>query len=150
MTPIITSIDIAAPIEDVWQHLTDLGSHASWNPFITSADGVVTEGGGLHLTLALPGRKPQRFSPTVTAVEPPNTFEWLGSIGIRGLFDGRHRFDLSETDSGTHLVQSERFTGILAPIVLPMIRAKTIEGFEAMNRALRATAEARSPHNEGR
>jgi hypothetical protein len=43
---------------------------------------------------------------------------WLGRLGIPGLFDGKHRFFLEEVDENTtRLIQSERFSGILAPFV---------------------------------
>jgi hypothetical protein len=38
-------------------------------------------------------------------------------------------------------VQDERFTGLLAPLVLRFIARRTWKGFEAMNQALKARAE---------
>jgi hypothetical protein len=38
-------------------------------------------------------------------------------------------------------VQEERFTGLLAPLVLRFIEGSTRQGFEAMNLALKARAE---------
>ncbi len=141
LTSIRTSIDVAAPIEAVWQILTDLEGHADWNPFIVHADGSVVEGSTIAITLQLAGSKPSRFRPVVTEAIEPVAFEWLGSVGVRGIFDGRHRFDLESTESGTRVTQSESFTGLLAPIVAPMIRKRTESSFGAMNEALRTRAE---------
>ncbi len=136
-----TSIEVAAPIETMWQILTDLDGHAQWNPFMVHAEGSLEEGSTIAVTLQLPGSKPQRFRPVITKATEPTVLEWLGSVGIRGIFDGRHRFDLEPTGSGTRFVQSETFTGLLAPIVVPMIRKRTELGFNAMNEAIRSRAE---------
>lgn len=43
--------------------------------------------------------------------------------------------------SGTRVTQSESFTGLLAPIVVPMIRKRTESSFIAMNEALSKRAK---------
>jgi hypothetical protein len=137
-----TQIDIAAPPEQVWQHLTDFESYPDWNPFVRSLEGSPAPGARLRVEMLLPGKdKSSAFKPSVTAAEPNRTFEWLGSIGIKGLFDGRHRFDLSPTDGGTRLEHSETFTGILVRPILALIGGKTEEGFNAMNQALQERVE---------
>jgi hypothetical protein len=141
LASIRTSIDVEAPIEAVWQILTDLEGHADWNPFIIHAEGSVVEGSTIAVTLQMTGSRPSRFRPVVTEATEPIAFEWLGSVGVRGIFDGRHRFDLESSGSGTRVRQSESFTGLLAPIVVPMIRKRTESSFIAMNEALRARAE---------
>lgn len=144
MPGISTSIDIDAPTAEVWRHVMDFDSHESWNPFIRSISGTAAVGEAIQVTMELPDSKPRTFRPTVTIVDPNRTFEWLGSVGMRGVFDGRHRFDLEPTTTGTRLVQSERFTGVLAPIILPLIRTKTTAGFTAMNEALKTRCEEAS------
>ena len=131
-----TEIEIAAPPEVVWRELTDLPAYASWNPFITTATGTLATGGRLTLRMQPSDGKAITFRPTVTALEPAQLLEWLGHLGVPGVFDGRHRFELHATPAGTRLVQSESFRGLL---VRPMRRALdtgTLAGFAAMNEAL--------------
>lgn len=131
-----TEIEIAAPPEVVWRELTDLPAYANWNPFITTATGTLATGDRLTLRMQPPGGKGITFRPTVTALEPARLLEWLGHLGVKGVFDGRHRFELHPTPTGTRLVQSESFRGLL---VRPMRRALdtgTLAGFGAMNEAL--------------
>lgn len=137
-----TSIDIDAPPEIVWEMLTDLDEYATWNPFVVSASGTVAVGERLTNRLQPPGGKAMTFRPTVTEVEPERTFEWLGHLGVRGLFDGRHRFELQATPTGTHLVHREDFSGILVRLMKRSLDSRTAAGFEAMNAALKARAEA--------
>lgn len=140
-----TEIEIDAPAETVWSILTDLEKYSDWNPFIIEAQGDTTVGSKLINRLQPPGGNAMTIKPIVTASEPGQTFEWLGLAGVRGLFDGRHRFDLEATRSGgTRLVHSEKFNGILVRPMRRMLDNQTKAGFEAMNAALKARAEAKS------
>ena len=143
MKTIETEITIDAAPELVWTLLTDLDNYSAWNPFVTEAAGIVAVGEQLAVTIQPTGMKPQSFSPVVTVADPNRKFEWLGHTGVKGLFDGRHQFLLDRTsDGGTRFVQREEFTGILARPITRMIGKATRQGFEAMNRALQAQAEA--------
>ena len=132
-----TAIDIEADPELVWPHLTDLAAYAEWNPFITAATGEVAPGRRLSLRMEPPGGRAVTFRPHVTAVSAASTLEWLGHLGVPGLFDGRHRFDLIPTETGTRLIQRETFTGLLVRPIRRTLDRGTVAGFEAMNAALR-------------
>lgn len=95
-----TDIEIDAPIEAVWKTLTDPVAYADWNPFIVSAEGRAEVGERLTSRLQPPGGKAMRFTPTITVFEPTAAFEWLGRLGLPGIFDGRHRFDLAPSENG--------------------------------------------------
>jgi hypothetical protein len=138
-----TDIEIAAPIEAVWETLIDLAAYPGWNPFIVSAEGRAEVGERLANRLQPPGGKAMTFKPTVTVVEPTVAFGWLGRLGLPGIFDGRHRFDLAPNENGgTRLTQSEQFSGILVRFMRRSLDTQTIAGFEAMNAALKARVEA--------
>lgn len=137
-----TEIAIDAAPETVWAILTDLGAYGDWNPFITSARGMLAVGQRLVNRLEPPGGRALTFKPTVTRVEDERHFEWLGRLGLPGLFDGRHRFELVPVGVGTRLIHAERFTGVLVPLLKRRLDAPTRAGFEAMNVALKARAEA--------
>ena len=142
MPTITTEIAIEAPPSRVWEVLMDFPSYPRWNPFVTAIAGEAAEGSRLEVALTLPGRKPMRFTPTVTASEEEAVFEWLGKVGVRGVFDGRHTFRLTATERGTRFEQSERFTGLLAWMMYGKVRRNTEDGFRSMNAALKERAEA--------
>lgn len=136
---ITTEIEIDAPPTDVWATLTDLDRYAEWNPFIIEAAGEVKVGERLDNRMQPPGERAMTFRPEVTVVEPNETFEWLGRLGVSGVFDGRHRFALTELPDGrTRLVQSEQFSGLLVRLMRKRLDGGTTAGFEAMNEALAA------------
>jgi hypothetical protein len=73
------------------------------------------------------------------------SFEWLGRLALPGVFDGRHRFELTPTRSGgTVVTHSEHFTGVLVPVMRRSLDKDTVAGFAAMNTALKRRAEARA------
>lgn len=137
-----TEIDIKAPPETVWNVLTDLDRYAEWNPFIIEASGEIAVGNKLQNRLQPPGGKAMTFKPVVTIVEPTQTFEWLGRLGVPGVFDGRHRFDLEVTPEGaTRVGHSEYFNGVLVGFMRKTLDTQTQDGFIAMNSALKTRAE---------
>ncbi|MBU1228207.1 MAG: SRPBCC domain-containing protein [Actinobacteria bacterium] len=142
MREIVTDIDIAATPEDVWGVLMDFAAYPAWNPFVTRIEGAAAVGRRLDVGLTPPGGKTMGFRPIVTAAEPERFFQWLGKVGFKGVFDGRHSFRLSPTQRGTRFEQSERFTGVLAGLILKAIGARTEAGFRAMNEALKGRCEA--------
>ena len=38
--------------------------------------------------------------PTVPVAEPGRELRWLGRLGLPGVFDGEHRFEIHETEPG--------------------------------------------------
>lgn len=145
MRSITTDIEIDATPEQVWEVLTDFEAYGEWNPFITSIEASGVVGERLRATLCPEGGRPTTITPTLLANEAAREFRWLGSIGVRGLFDGEHSFVLEPTASGTRLVHAERFRGILARPVLALVGRKTHAGFVAMNEALAARVAADAP-----
>jgi hypothetical protein len=131
MRKISSETEIEASPAKVWAVLTDGPAHESWNPFIERIDGDLAVGRRLEVKF----RNGPKFRPIVTEYEPGKVLEWLGSTGFRGIFDGRHRFELSETATGTRVVQSEEFSGVMVPFLGRMLTSTELN-FAKMNRAL--------------
>jgi hypothetical protein len=140
-----TEIDIEAPPDAVWAVLTDLAGYGEWNPFITRAEGSVAVGQRLTLRMQPTGGRALTIRPHVTEVQAGAVFEWLGHLGVPGVFDGRHRFELTPSGAGTRLVQGESFRGLLVRPLRGSLDGGTRAGFEAMNEALRRRVLDRHP-----
>jgi hypothetical protein len=136
-----SEIEISATPGHVWTVLTDLARYREWNPFIVEAQGELEAGGRLRMKMSPPGARGVTLRPTVTAVTRERVLEWWGHVGMRGVFDGRHRFELHPSAAGTRLVQAEAFTGVLVPFFARSLDAHTAAGFALMNAALKARAE---------
>ncbi|MER5642434.1 SRPBCC domain-containing protein [Kitasatospora sp. NPDC002227] len=144
MTKAISAeIEIEAPTAEVWEALADLASYPSWNPFIREAHGRVAVGETLTLKMHPTGGRPMTFRPKVLAADPGVELRWLGRLVLPGLFDGEHGFRLHPTGTGgTHLVQSENFSGALVPVTGRVID-RTRGDFTALNEALKKHVENR-------
>lgn len=138
-----TEITIDAPVERVWEVLTDFPQFRTWNPFVTQAEGEVRDGARLHVRIEPPGGRAMTFTPTVVRAVPNEELRWLGRLLLPGVFDGEHAFRLSPTSSGgTRFIQREQFRGLLVPLLWNSVSTNTKRGFEAMNAALKERAEA--------
>ena len=133
---------IQASSQRVWDVLTDFAAYPEWNPFIPRITGSLETGSRLDVQLQPPGSRGVRMRPTVQAAEPPRELRWLGHLGVPGLFDGEHRFRIEPLGTArVRFVQEERFSGLLAPLVLRFVERGTRQGFESMNQALKVRAE---------
>jgi hypothetical protein len=137
-----TEVGIMAPAARVWDILIATDKWPEWNPF-ARLSGRVAPGERVDLTITPPGKGAMRFRPTIVKLEPGRELRWLGSLGLRGLFDGEHGLRVVPEDVGRcRFEHFETFTGVLVAPLLWMAGDATRQGFEAMNRALKARAEA--------
>ena len=141
MKTIHTEIGILAPAERVWGILIDTDRWTEWNPF-AKMTGRIAPGERISVTLTPSGKSAMTLKPTIVKLDHGREFRWLGHLGMRGLFDGEHAFRDTAEDAGRcRFEHFETFTGILSTPVMWMVGAATRQGFEAMNRALKARAE---------
>jgi hypothetical protein len=114
------------------------------NPFIPSITGEVAVGNTITVRLEPPGARGMTIRPKVLAFEPNKELRWLGHLFFPGLFDGEHTFELiARGDGTTTFRQTEKFSGILVPLLRKMLDENTANGFNLMNRKLKESAERR-------
>ncbi len=151
MRELHTQIEINAPAPRIWQILTDFKSYPRWNPFIRSLSGEPKEGSRLRVFIQPPGSRGMRLQPVVLIAEPSKELRWLGRLFVPGLFDGEHRFVI-EPSGGSRVIftQSEKFRGLLVPLLWKSLDKSTREGFNQMNGALKRLAEGKCKGRRGR
>jgi hypothetical protein len=137
---ISAAIHIDATPDQVWNTLTDLAGYSQWNPFIREAAGQVAVGAQLTLRMFPAQGRPMTFRPKVLAADTARELRWIGRLIMPGIFDGEHRFTLGPADGGTDLVQSEKFSGLLVPMVGKTIGGTT-DNFRLLNEALKQRVE---------
>jgi hypothetical protein len=139
---LVSSIDIAAPPETVWEVLVDFASFPAWNPFITQAEGGLEVGGRLTLRMQPVGGSAVTLRPTLVEVVDAQRLRWRGRLGVPGLFDADHLFTVEPRGAAaSRLVQQEHFSGLLVPFFRGSLDRGTLPAFHAMNTALKDQAE---------
>lgn len=134
---------IAAPPARVWSVLTDFEDYPSWNPQITRWQGAFEVGARLEVLLQLPGRRPITMKPRIVELEPGRRYAWLGRVGVPGLVDGRHSFEVRPVGDHTVFVHREHLAGALVPPFRRLLTGPTPEAFLQMSEALKQRSEAR-------
>jgi hypothetical protein len=142
MRQITSEISIQVTPERIWNVLTEFQAYPEWNPFIRRASGNPHVGERLEIFAQPPDGRGMTFRPTVLKAEPNQELRWLGHLFMPGLFDGEHFFQIQPLDDNSvRFVQGETFSGLLVPFFGGMLRS-TERGFNEMNLALKARAEA--------
>jgi hypothetical protein len=145
MAGLYTEIEIDAPAETVWRILMDFENYPSWNPFIRRVEGETKPGSALKVFIQPSGGTGMTMKPNVVEHSANVKFSWLGSLLVKGLFDGKHEFLLEplpgSAGNKVKFIQREEFSGILAPVIWALIKKNTRRGFEEMNSALKVLAE---------
>ncbi|PKG41568.1 SRPBCC domain-containing protein [Psychroflexus sp. MES1-P1E] len=132
-----TSITINASRQKTWEILTDFEKYSDWNSFIKSVSGEVIVGNRIKVKL-----QGMIFKPVVMTFKENIEFKWLGHLLYKGLFDGEHRFYLTDNEDGSvNFEQSENFSGILVNLFSKSLDKNTRNGFEQMNKELKVLAE---------
>jgi hypothetical protein len=141
-----SAIEIRAPLDAVWQILTDFSAYPEWNPHIRKVRGTPRVGKRITIHSRPPGGRTVVLRPVVVAWSPPTELRWRGTFLSRFLFSGEHGFKLEEL-AGTRVRfhQDETFTGVLVPLYARLRLPKTRDGFTQVNEALRERAERAAP-----
>ena len=138
-----TEITINAAKEKIWQELTNFSAYPSWNPFAKSIQGELSSGSTLAVTIDVPNSGIMKFKPRVIDVQANKSFSWQGKLLVKGVFDGRHSFEIQEkSEQECLLIHKEDFSGIMVPMVWKKLDVNSRLGFMNMNKALKERCEA--------
>src|SRR2546429_9970108 len=134
MLELRTDIEIDAPVERVWEVLTDFDRFPDWNPFIRRIHGKAQVGSRLDVFLGASGTRGMRFRPIVTKGVPNRELRWLGRLGLPRPFDGEHIFQFYPPGpTRARFIQRKRFRGLLFPLLARTLHRASIPGFVELN-----------------
>jgi uncharacterized membrane protein len=124
------SVEIDAPVAEVYSYLADFPRHPEWSSAALTdlrmlTPGPISVGSEFETVDHVPNKQVTRSR--VTALEPSRRIAWR-SLGVRGLLPVDWEFLLSEQDGTTHLVQQSRWRPGLGPVgaLLMLIRGRQI------------------------
>ena len=136
-------IRIAAPAAFVWDILTDVENYREWNPFTPQARTDFRIGSPAHLLVRV-GPVKMPITEIVCAFETPRLIAWGKTFGARWFLAAVREQHL-EAESETRCVyhNTDRLTGVLAPMVLRCFGGFMRRGFTDVGKGLRRYAEAK-------
>lgn len=107
------STDIAAPADEVWATMVDVGRWHEWDPHVEEVGGTVVEGARVTVHTTLSDRA---FPVTVSELDAPHRMVWSSGMPL-GLFRGARTFTLQERDGVTTYTIHEVFSGPLLRLI---------------------------------
>jgi hypothetical protein len=141
MKELRTEIEIQATPDQVWQVLTNLDQYPEWNPFIHHAIGTAKLGEKVDITFQS-GSKEMTLHCTVVKAEPNKELCWKYHVILPVLFSGEHSFIIEQVEGNkVRFIDREIFNGLLVSTQAKDIDTHSKQGFEAMDKALKARAE---------
>jgi len=143
---IATSIDIKAAPDLVWKALVDFESYPEWNPFIRKVWGVPEPGTRIRFIFELPRGFRMKASASILSADPCRELRWAGRLPLRGVIRAEHYHVLTPLgNGGTRLDHGEHFSGLLVPLLWPMLRGKGRRVYLDFNEAIRKRVEPAPP-----
>ena len=150
------SIDIEAPVSEVYRYLSDFPRHREWSSasmtYLTQlTPGPIAVGSEFEAGETVPGKVVTRSR--VTALEPNRRIAWHAWLWKLNAVDWK--FVLSERGGGTHLVQRSvwQFAGwieiLLRPLVVLRRRQIPVENGRSLER-IKAAIERKVLVSESR
>ena len=134
-------VEIDRGIDHVWQILRDLDRYPEWNPFTPSARSTLEVGDPVELEVRLRGSKLSKRVETVSAAEP-HRLCWGMTMGVPLLLRAERCQVLTPIDEHrTRYVTEDRFSGLLAPLVVGLYGGAMERGFSDCASALKKRAE---------
>lgn len=136
-------VRIEAPVGFVWEVLTDVEKYGEWNPFTPQARTDFVIGSPAHLLVRM-GKAKMQITETVCAFEYPHLIAWRKTFGARWLLHAvreQHLETVSETTCQYH--NTDRLTGMLAPLVFLCFGGYMRRGFTDVGDGLRRYSEAK-------
>ena len=135
-------IGIQAPDEIVWEILSDIPGWADWNPIYPQAQGEIRIGNRWTVELALPGEKPRTINPVILDWAPYDHIHWRLDA-LRGWVRTVRFLEIEKMgEENVIFSNGEIFDGWMGPSAARRLRRPILDGFEALNEALKAKAEA--------
>jgi hypothetical protein len=138
---LVCDIPIDASAEAVWASIVDFAGHREWNRYAPEWQGRAEVGTRLEFTV-YPSGRPRRFRPLVLEAAPPHKLRYRDVVVSGILLTVDHTIEIEDRpEARSHLIQRERFTGLLVPLIWHRIEPDISKGFSQMNADLKSWVE---------
>jgi uncharacterized protein YndB with AHSA1/START domain len=149
MFTIDKTLEIDAPVDVVWEVLTDFARYGEWNPFVPVARCELKPGGAIEMEVKLRD-KAQFQREFVNSVQPGSGFSYsMKPVPLGALRSLRVQTLHAIDDQRTRYVSHFEIAGWLQPLVTAIFGAGMQRGFSGMSEGLKRRAEALQRQRQG-
>lgn len=135
-------LEIEAPIELVWEVLTDLSRYGEWNPFVPEASSTFEVGDPFTMKVQLFEMFAQPQTETIFEFEPGKRFRYgVPSMPLGAMASSRCHLVESLGPERTVYRSEFQLDGWLAPLIEGLLGGRMKKGFDTMADALKVRAE---------
>ncbi len=142
-------VEIDAPIEEVWQILTDVDGYAEWNPFTPDVKTTLELGTPVEMQVRLVGNFLITRTESITR-NAPFALGWDMQMGTPSILYAERVQQLTTIEGGrTRYISEDTFSGWLRPLVLGLFGRAMERGFTDCGLGLKKEAERRAAPTRG-
>ncbi len=143
---VYTDIVINAPVQDVWNVLTDWANMPNWSTSFQGLSGDIKDGGQVVATFLLPdpttGQTVPFEFPHELSYEEGVQFGWSDPVAIAPGITDDHVYMLQAiSDCQTRLIQTDEFVGNDANFTTAILAAGSEAGYNQFNLELKTEVE---------
>ena len=141
-----TSIEIAAPLQTVWEQVTAFDAYSEWNPFVIEAAARFEVGKTIRFLEDLQQFGQHWIEAEFLEIDPMQQFVWQGHFAAPFLFTVRHSFMFEAiAPNRTRFSQRHENSGLFVPFLAWRgIYSVSHQGYLAFDQALKARCELNS------
>lgn len=133
-----TEIEISALPCRVWEVLADFSNYPDWNPFILEVKGCVRQGATITYRFEFPPGIRIWTAAAILRFDQEKELRWAAHFLTPAIFNGEHYFVIAPmTGGGVIFRHGEIFSGLLLPVVWPILQKYGPRIYEALNSALK-------------
>lgn len=131
-------IEIKAPVEVVWEKLTNFSHYPQWNPFILRASGELKQGNTVRFRVA---GQPMELSAPITSLIKNQEFIWEAELPIPGIQPRYIRVLQKIDDNRTLFINREEFSGWMVTLLSPILQIQLAKYYPMTCQALKTFVE---------
>ncbi|MFQ6394996.1 SRPBCC family protein [Nocardia sp. KC 131] len=137
------SVDIDAPVELVWEVITDLARYGEWNPFVPECRSTLVPGEPIDMLVQVSGAKPRRQREWIRSNTPGHELSYsMKPVPLGALHSLRSHTVTALEDNRTRYESHFELAGWLQPVVSAALGKNLQRGFTGMTAGIRKQAES--------
>jgi uncharacterized protein YndB with AHSA1/START domain len=141
------TVDIDAPVELVWQVITDFPRYGEWNPFCVECRSSLVPGEPIDMLVKLVGSTPRRQREWVRTHTPGHELSYaMKPVPLGALHSQRSHTVTALGSDRTRYESHFELAGRLQPVVTALLGKALERGFAGMTAGIRRQAESLRTH----